>query len=156
MEVVLDAYLKVKVSEITPENIVSEGPNYYLVVSWRELRLKTRKVCTAGIVESISSGSRFADVVLGYEGASVLVRVWSDRSVYENIAEISTGDAVKVLGTLRVFREQVYISPFALRRVKPEYLPEFMKRVERDREIIFASLAERLPAREARESGESI
>jgi len=148
VEIVLDAYLKVRVSEITLESIVSEGPNYYLVVSWKGLKLKTRKVCTVGFVESVSEGSRFTDVILGHEGALVLVRVWPDRSVHDSVAGISAGDAVKVLGTLRVFREQVYISPLVLRKVRPEYISEFVRRIEGDREAIFASLVERMPAGE--------
>lgn len=149
--VFIDAYLKVKVAEISPDRIVGEGPNYYLAVDWKGLRLKTRKICTVGFIESVSGGGRFTDVVLSHDGASVLVRVWSDSSAYESVAGISTKDAVKVLGTLRVFRENVYVSPLILRKVGPEYLLEFSKRVERDRELIFASLAGRVPAGGARE-----
>lgn len=150
MEIVLDAYLKVRVSEITPKNIVGEGPNYYLVVDWGGLRLRTRKVCTVGFVESMNEGRRFVDIVLSHEDASVLVRVWPDRPASENLIGILAGDAVKVLGMLRVFREQVYISPLIVRKVRPEYISEFLERLSRDREVIFASLARRVAAEETR------
>lgn len=135
-EYLVDAFLKVKVGEITREKLVFEGPNSYLAVHWKGVTLKARRLCVAGLIGEIQSRGKFVDLTLREGDATVPVRIWEEKSGLLEQAGLAKDEPLKVLGVLRVFRETAYISPIILRRVTLDYLAYFQRRIEEERDRI--------------------
>jgi len=136
VEYVVDAFLKVKPEEVSPENILAEGPNYYLAIEWKGVILKARKLCVVGFVGEIRVRGRFTDVLVKSGEPYVTVRIWEERSRILEQTRVAEGAPVKVMGVLRVFRENPYITPVILRKVDSRYLEYFHRRMVEERDSI--------------------
>lgn len=134
MEYSADAFLKVKLEEITPANIRVEGPNTYLVIEWRGVAIKARRICAVGYVKEVRNKGRFTDVVLERGGATALVRVWEEKS--DLLAKLEENAPVKVMGVLRSYRETPYVAPVIIRRVSPSFVEWFEHKILEDRDQI--------------------
>lgn len=136
VEYIVDAFLKVKPEEISLENVTMEGPNYYLAVRWKGVTLKARKLCTVGTVSEVQVRKRFTDILLRSGEPFVTVRVWEERSRILEQARVATGELMKVMGVLRVFRENPYVAPVILRKVDTSFMEYFQRRIAEERDMI--------------------
>ncbi|UNQ74345.1 OB-fold nucleic acid binding domain-containing protein [Infirmifilum sp. NZ] len=132
----LNGYVRVLPKEVSPENVVREGPVAFLKLSLGEVEVKTRKLCTIGFVTSIQRGSTYTDITLALESGQVTVRVWDTQGVGDLLEGLKKDSKVLVFGVLREYREQIYISAVLLRAVTEEEISKFKRKLFADRKIL--------------------
>ncbi len=132
-ELLIDGYLRVLPGEITEENVVREGPLSFLVIKTGRLLLKSRRLCTVGTVSSVYSGRHFTDILLSLDNGQVIVRLWESSNFLTQLGELAENTPLLVLGVLKEYRGQAYISAILIRKVTQEYLATFKRKLKADR-----------------------
>ncbi|QOJ78238.1 hypothetical protein IG193_05565 [Infirmifilum lucidum] len=135
-ELPIDGYLRVLPGEITEENMVREGPLNFLVIKTGRILLKSRRLCTVGTVSSVYSGKHFTDIVLSLDNGQITVRLWESSGLLAQLGEPAENTPLLVLGVLKEYRGQAYISATLMRKVTQEYLAAFKRKLKSDRLIL--------------------
>lgn len=126
-----DVHLRLLPSELERVEVVDRGALVEFKLRWRGSVFKLRRVRVAGSVAGVEERGRMAEVVVKDETGRARVRAWEEDA--ERLAELKPGDLVEVLGTLRVYRGEVYVALTLLRRITPEKLESYRRAVEGDR-----------------------
>jgi len=129
-----DVYFRMLPSEIESVEVVERGALVEFRLKWRGVTFKVRRVRVAGSVASVEERGRMVEVLLSGETGNVRVRAWDEDA--ERLAKLKPGDRVEVLGTLRVYRGEMYVALALLRSITAEGLKRYREMAERDRRMI--------------------
>ena len=129
-----DVHLRLLPSEVEEVEVVERGALVEFKLRWRGVVFKLKRVRVAGSVARVEERGRMVEAVIGDESGSVRVRAWDEDA--ERLAKLRPGDLVEVLGTLRVYRNEMYVALTLLRRITPEELEWYREAVTRDRSTI--------------------
>ncbi len=134
MEIIVNAYFKVKAEEIEKGRIEKQGFFTYISIEWEGVLFRTRRVRVAGRVADIVPMSRRIDVLLIDDTGQVLIRAWDDKKVL--VENLDINDIVDVFGTLRIYNNERYIVPIIVVRIDERRLEERIKEIKEDRRYL--------------------
>ncbi len=134
MEIIVNAYFKVKAEEIEKGRIEKQGFFTYISIEWEGVLFRTRRVRVAGRVADIVPMSRRIDVLLIDDTGQVLIRAWDDKKVL--VENLDINDIVDVFGTLRIYNNERYIVPIIVVRIDERKLEERIKEIKEDRRYL--------------------
>jgi len=127
-------YIRLLPSEIPRVEVSEEGVLTDFKLSVGTLTFKVRRVRVAGHVVAVSDRGRMAEVIVSDGQGEVKVRAWDEEA--KKLLELKPGDLVEVLGSLRVFRGDLYVACRLLRKIGEKDLNEYVNRLKRDREVL--------------------
>lgn len=109
---------KVKVSEILEGNyVVEEGwkPNYLLT----KLGKKVSRVNLIGVVLDKEDGEKVVNLVLDDGSGKIKIRSFEEM---KGMSDVGVGEGVLVVGKIRVYNDEKYVSPEIVKKVEGGWL----------------------------------
>lgn len=97
------------------------------------LALKLRRVRVAGALEDVKRRGSVVEALLSDGKGAAQIRAWDECA--DTLLKFERGEYIEVLGTLRVFRDEVYVAASIVRRIGREGFDLYTKMMERDRGV---------------------
>ena len=94
---------------VTPFQKEENAPGYLDV-----LGQKVKRVCIMGTVvgKFVSDDTNYASLTIDDSTETIRLKVWrDDTNLVDKVSEINVGDTVDIIGRVRMYNDELYISP---------------------------------------------
>lgn len=139
---VKDVYVRLLPREIGKLTIVDRGATVDFELETESLTLRLHRVRVAGVLTSLEKRGNMVEALLSDGEGTAHVRAWDELA--EALLDFKQGDYLEVLGTLRVYRGDVYVAASIVRKIGSEGFSLYVKMVERDRKLLSKLYASRI------------
>jgi RPA family protein len=139
---VRDVHVRLLPKEIEKLTVVDQGAVVDFELETGSFTLKLHRVRVAGVLTGLEKRGGMVEALLSDGDGTARVRAWGELA--ETLLSFKQGDYLEVLGTLRVYRGEVYIAASIVRKIGSEGFDFYVKIIERDRRVLSELYASRI------------